>query len=224
MATFITLDNLATFLAQCKELFALSDEVYSKVDVDALVGAIKSFSYEAVSLLPTASSSTVGKIYLVPSAKAADKNIKDEFITIQDGGSYKWEQIGSTAIDLTGYVTDTDLNAIVATLATKSELNNVVYQEEGEFEEDVEDAIINRVVNFEATKQDKLVPGVNIKTINGESILGEGNIEIKGGGADGAYIKPSTGIPATDLSDDVQTTLNKVGELYADYQAALNLI
>lgn len=34
------------------------------------------------------------------------------------------------------------------------------------------------------TKQDKLVSGKNIKTINGESIVGEGNIEIEGGTAD----------------------------------------
>lgn len=33
-----------------------------------------------------------------------------------------------------------------------------------------------------ASKQDTLVSGQNIKTINGESILGEGNIEIQGGG------------------------------------------
>lgn len=42
-------------------------------------------------------------------------------------------------------------------------------------------------------KQDKLVSGTNIKTVNGESILGSGNIEISGGGsASGAYL-PLTG-------------------------------
>jgi hypothetical protein len=35
-----------------------------------------------------------------------------------------------------------------------------------------------------ATKQDTLVSGTNIKTINNQSILGEGNIEIQGGGGD----------------------------------------
>ena len=35
-------------------------------------------------------------------------------------------------------------------------------------------------------KQDILVSGTNIKTINGESLLGEGNIEIKGGGGTGS--------------------------------------
>lgn len=34
-----------------------------------------------------------------------------------------------------------------------------------------------------ATKQDKLVSGTNIKTVNGNSLLGEGNIEIQGGGS-----------------------------------------
>lgn len=34
-----------------------------------------------------------------------------------------------------------------------------------------------------ATKQDTLVSGTNIKTVNGNSLLGEGNIEIQGGGS-----------------------------------------
>lgn len=41
-------------------------------------------------------------------------------------------------------------------------------------------------------KQDKLVSGTNVKTINGESILGSGNIEISGG-ASGAYLPLSGG-------------------------------
>ena len=36
-----------------------------------------------------------------------------------------------------------------------------------------------------AKKQNTLVSGSNIKTINGESILGSGNIQIQGGGGDG---------------------------------------
>ena len=34
-------------------------------------------------------------------------------------------------------------------------------------------------------KQDKLVSGTNIKTINGQSLLGNGNIEITGGSTEG---------------------------------------
>ena len=43
-----------------------------------------------------------------------------------------------------------------------------------------------------ATKQDTLVSGTNIKTINGNSLLGEGNIEIQGGGS-GIADAPSDG-------------------------------
>lgn len=42
-----------------------------------------------------------------------------------------------------------------------------------------------RVSNY----QPKLISGVNMKTVNGESLLGEGNIEIKGGGTDLKYYK-----------------------------------
>lgn len=40
-------------------------------------------------------------------------------------------------------------------------------------------------------KQDTLVSGTNIKTINNQSILGEGNIEIQGGGGGSITIDPS---------------------------------
>lgn len=75
-----------------------------------------------------------------------------------------------------------------------------------------------------STKQDTLVSGTNIKTVNGNSLLGSGNIEI-GGAVDsvngqtggvvldaadvGAYELPSTGIPSTDLASAVQTSLGK---------------
>lgn len=69
--------------------------------------------------------------------------------------------------------------------------------------------------------QDRLVSGQNIKTINGESILGSGDIAIEGGTTltesdiaamgftknTGTYSKPSGGIPKNDLAIDVQSAL-----------------
>lgn len=54
-------------------------------------------------------------------------------------------------------------------------------------------------------KQDKLVSGTNIKTINGESILGSGNIVISGGGSSsggggGAYAEVSHGTGDTTFA------------------------
>lgn len=52
-------------------------------------------------------------------------------------------------------------------------------------------------------KQDKLVDGKNIKTINGQSILGQGNIAIQGGGGNVSPEVLEGFIPLSrDFSDD----------------------
>ena len=45
-------------------------------------------------------------------------------------------------------------------------------------EEDLKSSVVTKLNNVD-TKQDKLVSGTNIKTINGSSLLGSGNIVIK---------------------------------------------
>lgn len=52
--------------------------------------------------------------------------------------------------------------------------------------EQIEQNIVN-LQNDLLTKQDTLISGTNIKTINNESILGEGNIDIQGGGGSSNY-------------------------------------
>lgn len=54
-----------------------------------------------------------------------------------------------------------------------------------------------RVSNY----QPKLISGVNMKTVNGESLLGEGNIEIKGGGTDLKYYKEDNGVNFNTVDD-----------------------
>ena len=46
-----------------------------------------------------------------------------------------------------------------------------------------------------AGKQDKLVSGTNIKTVNGQTLLGEGNIVISGGSGD------TTSVTVTQLGN-----------------------
>ena len=62
---------------------------------------------------------------------------------------------------------------------------------------------LNEYFNFQQ-KQDVLESGTNIKTINGESILGEGNIVIQGGGGDETdpifTASPAYGITAEDIT------------------------
>lgn len=105
-------------------------ETYTKTEVQQLIATIGQFSYEVVNSLPTASESTMGKIYLVPSADPQTQNVKDEYITIDNGASaqtrHTWEQIGSTAIDLSDYVTTTELNTALDNYTKTTDLTTLL--------------------------------------------------------------------------------------------------
>lgn len=110
--------------------YYLKSDTYTKAEVQQLIAAIKQFTYQSVAELPTASASTMGIIYLVPSSDPQAQNIKDEFITIDNGSEaqtrYTWEQIGSTAIDLSGYVTTSALNTALANYTTTADLTTLL--------------------------------------------------------------------------------------------------
>ena len=95
--------------------------------------------------------------------------------------------------DLTDYYTKTETNTLLggkadtATTYTKTEVDNAI-------------------TAATSTKQDTLVSGTNIKTINNESILGSGNIDIQGGGkavSGGTNISITTG----ETADTINCTL-----------------
>lgn len=87
------------------------------------------------------------------------------------------------------FATNVELNHVKAELATKadtsslnalkSEITGLATKEELANYQPIGDYATTTQLN---SKQDTLVSGTNIKTVNGQSILGEGNIEISGGG------------------------------------------
>lgn len=137
--------------------YYLKSETYTKTEVNQLVAGINNWEIVPVAQLPEASADTMHKIYLVPSSSPEARNVKDEYITIENSGIYSWEQIGSTTIDLTNYVTKQELTIALADYVTSSAFTQAL-----------------------ATKQDTLVSGQNIKTINGFPILGGGDIHFPG--------------------------------------------
>lgn len=73
----------------------------------------------------------------------------------------------------------------------------------------------NAITAATSTKQDTLVSGTNIKTINNQSILGEGNITIEGGSS--SY----TAGDGIDINNDVISVTGKVDtSTYETYTAA----
>lgn len=106
--------------------------------------------------------------------------------------------------DLTNYYTKTETNTLLggkadtATTYTKTEVDNAI-------------------TAATSTKQDTLVSGTNIKTINNESLLGSGNIDIQGGGGGGKAVTGGTNISVTtgETVDTVNCTLPlRVGSGY----------
>lgn len=95
-------------------------ETYTKAEVNQLVAGINNWEVVPVAQLPEASADTMHKIYLVPSSNPKTRNVKDEFITVEVSGAYSWEQIGTTAIDLTNYVTKQDLTEALADYVTST--------------------------------------------------------------------------------------------------------
>ena len=87
--------------------YYLKTETYTKTEVDNLVGAISSIAFEVVSVLPTTDIQT-DVIYLVPSSDPQTSNVKDEYINL-DGTTSGWEKIGTTDVDLSGYLRTSDV-------------------------------------------------------------------------------------------------------------------
>ena len=98
--------------------------------------------------------------------------------------------------DLTNYYTKSETNTLLggkadtATTYTKTEVDNAI-------------------TGATSTKQDTLVSGTNIKTINNTSLLGSGNIDIQGGGGGGKAIEAGRGIAITtgETADTVSFSL-----------------
>jgi hypothetical protein len=110
--------------------YYLKTETYSRSEVQQLVDNVRQFQYKVVATLPQPTADTVGWIYLVPGSHTETQNVKEEYITILEGSSYKWEHIGSTNVDLSGYSTTAEMNAAIASAIasyyTKTQVDSMV--------------------------------------------------------------------------------------------------
>ena len=151
--------------------------------------------------IPIASSNTLGGIKV-----GAGLSITADGILSATGGgvadSVAWENVVGRPTKLSqftndsGFVTSDSLSNYalkselpdISGLATKSELSGYALVDHTHVVADITDfPEIPDTSDFAtkeqlAAKQDALISGTNIKTINGTSLLGEGNIVIEGGG------------------------------------------
>lgn len=105
LANYATNASVQTAIATALANYMTESEVN-----DAIVAAVVAASgikFESVDALPEAGTANV--IYLVPNGETGS-NAKDEYMWI-DG---KWELLGSTAVDLTGYWSKGELSIMTA--------------------------------------------------------------------------------------------------------------
>lgn len=91
--------------------YYLKTDTYSKLEVNNLIAAIQTVHLQKVETLPTEDISQT-TIYLVPKSTLLTNNVYDEYINT-DSTSAGWELIGDTQIDLSDYVTFTDLDVLL---------------------------------------------------------------------------------------------------------------
>ena len=150
----------------------------------------------------------------------------------------------ATAGDLSNYYTKTEADGLLdtkldVTAYTPTDLSNYYTKSETSGATEISTALNakadtattytktetdNAITAATSTKQDTLVSGTNIKTINGETLLGEGNITIQGGGGGGKAISAGTNISITtgETADTINCTLPISAT--TQYQDSHNLI
>ena len=119
--------------------------------------------------------------------------------SIKDENACKVVELTQAQYDELPTTAKTSNSLFVITDATAGDLSNYYTKSETD----------NAITAATSTKQDTLVSGTNIKTINGETLLGEGNITIQGGGGGGKAIEAGRGISITtgETADTVSFNL-----------------
>ena len=160
--------------------------VYNKTEVDsALNGKQAAGDYATKTELQNVSADKADKASVYTKQEVNDKLATKQATLVQG------DNITLSTPDAEGKVTISATQPDISGLATKievteglaSKLDTATYNSEKAGFETKSNAAATYATKQEiAGKQDTLVSGTNIKTINGNSILGEGNIEITGGG------------------------------------------
>lgn len=124
----------------------------------------------------TPSSTTTGKVYLVPN----DNESYTQYVTTQSGSTYQWTSLGSTTVDLTGVVKIISINGkqfAVAEGTTLIDLGDVVKEITGQ------SSINNantKYVHITSTTSKNATTGNNTVSLSGQLKTGDINANTSG--------------------------------------------
>ena len=203
MVLFKSASNYDTLFTGILGSIYIEDEIVTRENIIEKFNAISNVIvggnvdlFEVVQSLPTENISD-NKVYLLLDSNGSEGNTYVEYLYVNG----QWEELGKfkVNVDLSGYATEQWVNEQgvlkehqdISNLATKTELatkqdtiNDLETIRSGAalgstaLQEVPDTYALKSEIPDITTKQDKLISGSNIKTINGASLLGSGNIEI----------------------------------------------
>lgn len=138
--------------------------------------------------------------YVLPVASAS------ELGGVKIGNGITISADGTISVDVSGYVTQEQLTEAIRNFITQDDLTTTLasYVTDTALTETLSRyATTTALTNGLSGKQDTLVSGTNIKTINGVSILGEGDLVIKGGG-----VSISTSVQSNNFTSSVSGNIS----------------
>ena len=146
------------------------------------------------------------------------QTIKD-YVNIQLTNYYNKEEIDNiiTNIDLSNYYNKEEIDNKLREYATKEDLDNAT-QGGGNVDIDLSEYVKKVDLERDYAKKSEIPTIPTFKTINGQSIIGEGDITIESSGGEGSTPVESNYNPTLDSSTQVTTEIGsiKVGSTLAD--------
>ena len=170
---YITTADTQNFVTSGDVQTQINDSISGKADSSAVTAQISEVKAQIEAEIPSKVSSLENDLNFVNSA-----DVKTQI------ESYNYINSGQAQTQIDNSISGkVDTNVFTAyTANTKTEIDNAVsVKADSSRVDEIEEVTASALVELHSTKQDILVSGTNIKTINNQSLLGSGNIEIQGG-------------------------------------------
>lgn len=179
------------------------------------ISNIKPFSYEVVSTLPTASASTMYKIYLVADTHSDSNDSYDEYITLQSGTTYSWEKIGNTDVNLSDYVKTVSQSGTTGVVTSVTKSGNTITVTGTNLSQTKNVTSGKYITAITQDAQGKIsITESNLPTDNNQTIKGNGTAF---GTNDAINIAPGTNITVT--ADTTNKKITIAGKSDADIKS-----
>lgn len=201
---YITTADTQNFVTSGDVQTQINDSISGKADSSAVTAQISAVKQEIEAKIPSKVSDLQNDLNFVNSGDV--ESMISGFTTSADVKtqveSYNYINSGQAQTQIDNSISgklDTD-TFTAYTANTKTEIDNAVSGKvDSSRVDEIEEVTASALVELNSTKQDILVSGTNIKTINNESILGSGNIVIQGGSGGGSYTAGAN----IDITDNV---------------------